>query len=181
MKRKIFIITFLLFGFLFSRVCPAFGNWQYVESDAETTTTSTSWVTKVQSVSDSDGSHLIFAGWEMGNSGDTSFALARVLWNSTEIDDFTIETFDGTNRYRTFAVHSILNLTEGDTIKIQYSTSDLNFATRIKRARILLLPLSGIEYNTNTNLSSLNLGTSWSNMATVNITPSTAGDYLVLG
>jgi hypothetical protein len=181
MKRKFFILVFLVFGLLFIRICPALGNWQYGESEAETTTTSTSWVTKVSLISNSGGYHLMLAGWEMGNSGDTSYALTRVLWNASVVDDFSMETFDGTNRYRTFAVHSILNLAAGDSIKIQYGTNNSSFATRIKRARILLIPLSGVEYNTGTGLGVINLGTSWSNVATVTITPATAGDYLIVG
>jgi len=181
MKRKFFVLTFLLVGFLFIQVCPALGAWQYVEDETQTTTTSTAWVSKVSLISNSAGYHLLLAGLEMGNSGDTSYALTRVLWNASVVDDCSMETFDGTNRYRTFAVHSILDLAAGDSIKIQYSTNNSSFATRIKRARILLIPLSGIEYNTGTNLGVINLGTSWSSVATVTITPATAGDYLIIG
>jgi len=180
MKRGIFILTFVFIGFLSAVVSPAWGSWQYVESETETTTTSTSYVTKVQTVVASSGYHLIMASWELGINDTASFALCRVMRNSTAIGDYSLQTFDGSSRFRDFAFHSILSLTAGDTIKITYATNNASFVARIKRARIALLPLTGMEYGTTLGMNMLNLNTNWVNASSVSVTPTTAGDYLVL-
>ena len=180
MKRGIFILAFITIGFLLWGNSSAWCSWQYAESGAETTATSTAYVTKVQEMAASSGNYLILASWELGINDTAAFVLSRVMRNSTTIGDYTLQTFDGTTRYRTFAFHSILNLAAGDSIKITYATNNALYSARIKRARVLLVPLTGMEYATGTSLNVMNLGTSWSNASSTNITPATEGDYLII-
>ena len=180
MKRGILILAFIIIGFLVWGTSFAWGSWQYAESEVETTTTSTSYVTKVQQVANSSGTYLILAAWELGINDTTAFVLSRVVHNTTTLGDYTLQTFDGSIRYRTFGFHSLLSLAAGDTIKITYATNNALYSARIKRARILLVPLTGMEYATGTGLNVLNLGTSWSNASSTAITPATEGDYLVI-
>lgn len=180
MKRGILILAFVIIGFLGWGTSFAWGSWQYAESETETTTTSTSYVTKVQEAATSSGTYLILASWELGINDTAAFVLSRVVHNTTTIGDYTLQTFDGSTRYRTFAFHSLLSLAAGDTIKITYATNNDLYSARIKRARILLIPLNGMEYATGTGLNVMNLGTTWSNAASTSITPATAGDYLVI-
>ena len=181
MKRGTFILALIIiFGFLAWGTSSAWGSWQYAESETETTTSSTAYVTKVQELAASGGDYLILASWELGINDTAAFALARVVHNTTTISDLSLQTFNGTNRYRTFAFHSLLSLAAGDSIKITYATNNALYSARIKRARILLVPLSGLEYATGTGLNVMNLGTSWSNAASTAITPATEGDYLVV-
>ena len=88
MKRNFFTLSFLLFGLLFIHVYSAFGNWQYVESEGETTTSSTSYQTKVKLVSDSTGYHLIILSWEIGNTSTRRYAQARVTLNDSVTSEF---------------------------------------------------------------------------------------------
>ncbi|MCK4403592.1 MAG: hypothetical protein KAW02_00755, partial [candidate division Zixibacteria bacterium] len=66
MKRGFFILFVFLVSFLATGISPAWGEWQYVESEGESTTSSTSYQTKVKLVSDSTGYHLIILSWEIG-------------------------------------------------------------------------------------------------------------------
>jgi len=152
-----------------------------VESEGESTTSSTSYQTKVKLVSDATGYHLIILSWEIGNTSTSYFAQARVTLNGSVNSEFSEEMWGASAYYRTYATHFIANLAVNDSIKIEYRTSDAGGTTRIKRARIVAIPLESGNYDYVQTLNVLNLPTTWTNVASLNIQPATPGDYLIIG
>jgi hypothetical protein len=182
MKKKFLILTFILFGLLLTMVCPTFASWQYVESEGESTTSSTSYQTKVKLVSDTTGYHLIALSWEIGNINASDFAQARVTWNGSVTSEFSEEMWGTSTYYRTYATHFIANLAVNDSIKIEYRTSNgAETPARIKRARIVAIPLESGSYDYVEGSDATNLTTTWTDVASLSVQPATAGDYLIIG
>ena len=77
MKRGIYILAFIIIGFLVGGTSFAWGSWQYAESEAETTSSSTTYVTQVQEIAASAGNYLILASWELGINDTAAFVLSR--------------------------------------------------------------------------------------------------------
>src|SRR3990170_1568368 len=181
MKSKFLLLTVILSVLFFAQAHPVFGRWQYVESEGEATTSSTSYQTKAKLVSDTTGYHLIIASWEIGNNSASNFAQARVTLNDAVASGFSEEMWDGSTYYRTYATHFITNLAVNYSIKIEYRTDNAAAITRIKRARIVAIPLLSGTYNYVVGVNTLNLTTSWTNVASLSVQPTTAGDYLIIG
>ena len=181
MKRGIFVFLIVVVICLLPGASSALATWQYVESEGESTTSSTTYQTKTRLVSDTSGYHLIIASWEIGHTGATDYAQARVTLNDSTVSEFSEEMWDEAAFFRTYATHFVANLAVNDSIKIEYQTSNAADTTRIQRARIVAVPLESGGYDYLEESSSLNLDTTWSSLCSLSIQPAAVGDYLIIG
>ena len=90
MKRGFFVFLTIVVTCLLVGESSALAAWEYAESEAETTTTSTSFVTKSELVSTSGGTCLILASKEM--KPDEAFTY---IWASVLLDEVITKVKQG--------------------------------------------------------------------------------------
>ena len=156
--------------------------YQFTASDTEASTTSTSYVTKAtltfNVVAAEDWVMLGFAEYK-GSSASYS-TLVRMQVDGADQAALTVEPKDPTD-YQTFSTVKAANLSVGShTIKIDYASENSGATAYIRNARVVAIRKGALEIASNAAEGTVALTTTLTNYVSVNFTPATAGDYLLI-
>ncbi|MCS4541597.1 MAG: LamG domain-containing protein, partial [Euryarchaeota archaeon] len=154
----------------------------YVESEIESTTTSTSFQDKVGLVlNKTNGDYLVLASSLLAHASTSYYTEAQLVIDGAVygINEFMPSGSADTNYYP-FGAHKIIYLNKSQhTIKIQYRSSINGYAAKIKNARIAVIKVTDYQTSISEPQSST-LSTTWIKKTALAFTP-VAGDYLILG
>jgi hypothetical protein len=159
--------------------------YHYAESTGLSTTTSTSDQTKVTlTFTPEANSEYIYIWSAQVSSGSTSSDVrVNLKTGATVIASGNIEDQDTTDYHPVSGVtHETFGASPSSTtLTLNYSQESAGTTAGIREARILVLKLeSGDVYTDNTS-DQINTTTTFSTALTLNWTPATTGDYILLG
>jgi len=183
-KKTILILSMIFVSLVISNCVYAegFGESFYIESEGQSSTSSTSWQDKATltfSPSES-GNYLIIATAELKENSGSYDLEVRMTIDSVTKAEADWEP-DESNKWEPFFSHKIVNLdTSQHTIKIQYSIENDDKTAYIRRARIIAIKIDDYEYNETESEIQPSQG-SYDDISTITFTPPSTGDYLILG
>jgi len=156
--------------------------YEFIASDGESSTTSTSYQTKASLAFTSYTSDdwVIFAFAEYKGSSTRYSTLVQVTVDAVTEADITVEPNDTTD-YQSFVASKKATLSAGShTVNLQYRSESTSATARIRNARLVAVPKGALVMATNASDSTSALTTTLTNYVTLNFTPATAGYYLIV-
>jgi len=179
-KLLLSVFLFLMISIFTASLVSASNQFFYNESEAETSTTSATFVDKTTLTLITEAApYLIFASGEIRGGVNSADVLARLLIDGTT--DYGNISFqpDTTGDRETFAFMRVVNLTVGThSAALQYA-AESGQTTYLRRARIFATELDSYFYAENE--SEITPSTTPTDITTLTFSPAEAGNYLILG
>ena len=124
--------------------------------------------------------YIVIATAEVqGNCISPPDVKARLVISSYTCQELIYRIQDTTDWYPFCALKRVNLPASSQTLKIQYTTSDITATAKIRNARLYVFSLSG-QYAESEAESSWNSDTNWQDKVALTFTPSTSGDYLIM-
>jgi len=173
--RYLILLFFLVFVSVIDTAIAV--NWAYTESEAEQTTTSTTYVdaARLKFVADA-GDYIVVAAFEFYGTSSSYTANARLLIEGVE-EGVNTQNATGTYRYSIGWIKKVTFSAGLKTINIQFN-SDTGNTTYIRNIHLFAWKAPTFEYNATE--AQQNLTTTETTLATLTFTPSSTQDYLIL-
>jgi hypothetical protein len=156
--------------------------YEFAANDTEVSTTSTAWQTRTTltftpTVADT---WVILAFAEYKGSSASYSTLVRMTVDGVAEGEITVEPKTSSD-YQTFTAAKAASLTAaGHTVTLEYASENAAATARLRNARIVAIRKAALEVSSSAADASANLTTTLSNYVTLNFTPATAGDYLLI-
>jgi hypothetical protein len=154
---------------------------RYQESLSSSSTASTTYQDKI-SISFTPqitSNFTIIATAEVQGSSTSYRAKAQLAVNSSTYQELVYRVKDVTDWYPFCGLKQLtLNGGTNYNLKVQFCTSNVAGTAYVRNARLLVVSLAS-EYAESEGLSTTD-STSWQDKATLSLTPSTSGDYLLI-
>jgi hypothetical protein len=162
----------------------AYNSIRYAETEAESSTRSTSYQDKatLTFTPESPGAYLIVGTAELRGSSSSYSVLARLTVDGVSYADLTGEPEETGIYVNHFATQKIVNLTAAShTIKIQYRSESTLAYAYARRARITAIPLNSYESQDSASTQTVNSTYgNYQDIVSKPFTVATAGDYLLI-
>ena len=160
------------------------GDVQVAESEAESTTTSTTYqdkatLTWTPSAADN---YLIIATAEIKRTSTTAnrTTKAQLTIDGTSVAETFVADDTDVDIYRSFVAFKVANLTAAShTIKIQYATTNTSNTATIKNARIIAMSI-GNNFQLSEPSNGTTTSTTYTDIATLSFTPEITENWLIL-
>jgi hypothetical protein len=156
--------------------------YRYASSDTEVGTTSTAYVNKLTytftpTVSDD---YLVIGFGEFKAVGTTAQGMVRMTIDGT-VEGETIMAPQSNTQYFSFTVAKYATLSAAShTINIDHASSSASYNCYLRNARVLAIRKASLVYSSNAADTAASLTTTLTDYVTLNFTPATAGDYLLV-
>jgi hypothetical protein len=156
--------------------------YQFSASDTESTTTSTTYQTKAtMTFTPAAAEDWVIFGFAEYKGSSTSYStLIRMQVDGVDQGAITVEPTVAAD-YQTFTAVKVANLSAAShTIKIDYASENAAATAYIRNARVVAVRKSDLTINSAAADSTVALTTTLTNYVTLNFTPASAGDYLLV-
>ncbi|MEW6555451.1 MAG: hypothetical protein AB1384_14335 [Actinomycetota bacterium] len=167
-----------------SRAEAAYNAIKYAETEAESSTKSTSYQDKavLTFTPESAGAYLVVGTAELRGSSSSYSVLARLTVDGVSCADFTGEPEETGIYVNHFAAHEVVNLTAAShTIRLQYRSESAYASAYARRARVLAIPLSSYETRAAASAQTVSATYgSYQDAVSLSFDVAVAGDHLLL-
>jgi len=156
--------------------------YQQAASDTQSTTTSTAFQNKVslQFTPTTADTYLIL-GFAEYTSDSISYTTSVRLTVDGTVEGLSTMMVKATTEYYAFTASKAASLSAAThTINIDYASGDASMTSYIRRARIVAIRKASLEMYSNSADTEVGTTNSSVDYCTVNFTPATAGDYLLI-
>ena len=156
--------------------------YRFASADAETATSSTTYVNKASLAFTPAAAddYLVLAQAEFKPMATSSSGLVRMTIDGTTEAEARMEPQSNT-QYITFDASKFVNLgVAAHTINIDYCSSSSKNNNYIRNARIVAIRKAALAVSSAAADSAVNLTTALTDYVTLNFTPASAGDYLLV-
>jgi hypothetical protein len=161
---------------------PPSDTYKFAADDTESSTTSTTFQTKVtlQWTPDETDTWLIFGFAEYRPEGTNSTTSVRLQVDGVT-EGLSVMRPQVTTEWLSFVTVKMLDLDQTQhTLTIEYASGDPAQTSHIRRARIIAVRKADLDFYYDAADTTVSLTNTPTDYATVNFTPPTAGDYLLI-
>ena len=156
--------------------------YEFVANDSEVSTTSTSWQTRTTlTFTPPQADTWVILGFAEYKGSSTSYdTKVRMVVDGTTRSDVVKRT-NNSSDYVSFVTSYVTDLSAAaHTVTIDYCSSGTSNTARLRNARIMAIRKAALEMANAAAESTVALTTTMTNYVTLQFTPATAGEYLLV-